>query len=661
MGKWQRQGARFKKAWLEDQELCSWVQPVEGDQAKAFCSVCKKNVTCNLKDLRAHGRTKFHKKKANPEQNVVGETSKEPPKPMGSKTAALKIAAHIACHSSVLTVDHLGALIKDITQKRFSMHRTKCTMLIRKVLGPEMHNEFLEDLKQSQYSLIIDESLDPSYEKQLRIVIRYFSLQQGRIVTSFLGLLPFDGVHPDFAVLNFLKQNRLNIADCCSIATDGSDDPSEKNDIIAKFIEYNRNIIHIKCMCSSLQFCMVKAFRVLPRNLEFMILETYNWFLRYPKHQSKYKHMFQCINFGDHAMKAMLSPDSKWIVAAPCLNKVLEHYDELKLYFQLVQAQENSYTAEILFHMYDDPINKLYFSLLQPITNEFSRVYKLTEGESVSTYKIAREFMGLYKRLIQMIVKSDVICAHKQLLEINIQDPETQLPLGSVDFGAKFAMVLNDFIVVHPTQIEEAKRTCWDFVFGLTLQLRLMLPQSVQILDNLSSLLPSVVLGPKKPRLTFLPFLTLYGGDLMVLNAQWRRLEAVRWRNNSDQAVEAFWSEVAGHVDDNGQHDFNDLGTFMTALLTMPLTNSAVEKIFQNMNLVRSKPRNRMGHQLLENILRVRAYMKRNRICCDEFMPTDKMIDAFRADIYKADVTEELEIEVITNPELELCIMKEDE
>ena len=67
------------------------------------------------------------------------------------KIAELKLAAHIACHSSIATVDHLGEIVKNISGKDISLHRTKCSALIKKALGPAVHDELLADIKDQSY------------------------------------------------------------------------------------------------------------------------------------------------------------------------------------------------------------------------------------------------------------------------------------------------------------------------------------------------------------------------------------------------------------------------------------------------------------------------------------------------------------------------------
>ena len=97
------------------------------------------------------------------------------------KIAELKLVAHIACHSSIATVDHLGEIVKNISGKDISLHKTKCSALIKKALSPAVHDELLTYLKYQSYSLIIDESTDTGMEKQLCVVVRYYSQLQNAL------------------------------------------------------------------------------------------------------------------------------------------------------------------------------------------------------------------------------------------------------------------------------------------------------------------------------------------------------------------------------------------------------------------------------------------------------------------------------------------------
>jgi len=60
---------------------------------------------------------------------------------------------------------------------------------------------------------------------------------------------------------------------------------------------------------------------------------------------------------------------------------------------------------------------------------------------------------------------------------------------------------------------------------------------------------------------------------------------------------------------------------------TFKLVISAdVERVFSQVNIIKSKTRNRMISSTLSGILHVRYGMKRQGICCTQFTPTSDML-----------------------------------
>ena len=134
-----------------------------------------KNTPCWLAETCSNNKAKQNAAKFPSARTLfdVGCSSKQVDNT--EKIAELKLAAHIACHSSIATVDHLGEIVKIISGKDISLHRTKCSALIKKALSPAVCDELLTDLKDQSYSLITDESTDTGMEQQLCVVVRYYS------------------------------------------------------------------------------------------------------------------------------------------------------------------------------------------------------------------------------------------------------------------------------------------------------------------------------------------------------------------------------------------------------------------------------------------------------------------------------------------------------
>jgi hypothetical protein len=62
--------------------------------------------------------------------------------------------------------------------------------LIDYVLSPSLREELQEDVKNSYFSILADESTDISVDKNLCICIKYYSKKTEKMETAFLGLFP---------------------------------------------------------------------------------------------------------------------------------------------------------------------------------------------------------------------------------------------------------------------------------------------------------------------------------------------------------------------------------------------------------------------------------------------------------------------------------------
>ncbi|KAE8741796.1 hypothetical protein FOCC_FOCC012657 [Frankliniella occidentalis] len=109
------------------------------------------------KDLIDHALSDKHKKNAGAVPSHKGSNQGTllshgfKVKSEASKVLDLKLAAHVACHSSVKTIDHLGELLKCVAKgstamEQLRLHRTKCGKYICKVLAPSILKDIIADI-----------------------------------------------------------------------------------------------------------------------------------------------------------------------------------------------------------------------------------------------------------------------------------------------------------------------------------------------------------------------------------------------------------------------------------------------------------------------------------------------------------------------------------
>ena len=268
------------------------------------------------------------------------------------------------------------------------------------------------------------------------------------IVTTFLGIIALESGTAEGilnAVVQFLDTNKLQVEKCIGLATDGCNVMCGRNNsVITKFQAVCPRVVHIRCICHSIQLCSSYALKTLPHNIEFMVAETYNWFCHSTVRQQKYKQLYSCINVGEEPLKILKVSDIRWLSIAPCVQRVLDQYEELKLHFQLVKDEECNYTAELLYQMYCTPENKLYLLFLKPILLELNRVNKLFQLDKGSPVKLLGELITLYSTMLLRVVKPTTFSTWSAVLAFDFEKTSNYLPQSAVYFGVEFHLFLGE-------------------------------------------------------------------------------------------------------------------------------------------------------------------------------------------------------------------------
>lgn len=97
---------------------------------------------------------------------------------------------------------------------------------------------------------------------------------------------------------------------------------------------------------------------------------------------------------------------------------------------------------------------------------------------------------------------------------------------------------------------------------------------------------------------------------------QWRKLGTLKYSDIccstvtiSEKDSSEFWVDVYNINDSGGKRVFEELAVCVLHILSLPLANAVVERVFSIMNAVKTKPRNRMQMNMLDAILRIRLYL----------------------------------------------------
>ena len=219
---------KYKKTW---EKTYVWLSQSSDGKGNAFCKLCRETLQPKLWSISKHESSEEHRRKVRESQQmrpmVFGQESK-PGLKDELKKAEVQMAVGIACHSAIMAVDHLGEILakhgKGSTNSELCLHRTKCILLLTKVISPAMKLELQEDVKGKGFAVLIDKTTDIVI-KNLCICIRYFSDKSMTIETSYVGVVEVvdaTGESLCQALKVALEEIGLDLANCFGFASDGA-------------------------------------------------------------------------------------------------------------------------------------------------------------------------------------------------------------------------------------------------------------------------------------------------------------------------------------------------------------------------------------------------------------------------------------------------------
>lgn len=646
-GKWD-DGRKFRPEW---EKKYAWVRRAPGGQDAAFCNLCKKVIAAKVYNLTEHDKSQGHK------SHIVcssGIPSMFPPKAKeispGIKTAEIQLAAAMACHCAIRSVDHISEIIKSHGQGsnlgQIKLHRTKASKLIQNVIAPSFEEEMLEDVTDQKYSVIVDESTDCGSDKFMCILIRYFSAREAKIATRFLGLAPVIRTTGE-ALYNALKSKieskGLVLSNCIGYGSDGAANMiGEHNSLWSRLREDSPNIIQVRCVCHSLALCMKQAFAQLPKYLGFLLSEVPNWFTRSSIRREDFKNLFNVMNAGEERFGVPLPfakySTTRWLARSKVINNLLVNWDELHAYFlaaEQVQDMDVQFKAHTIRKMLSNPLNKLYFTFAAPIVDEMERVnafFQQTDAEPEDMVKeLNLYFDALKSRLYDGFGRRR---SHED-----------------VDFGARFNMDITKLCGDSNNNngdpeliqgIRTVKVHCHKLLDVLLDQVKSRIPPTKDLFTGLKKLNPTAVLN-QVSRLPFkdLPLPFLMGAKVSDIENQYRKILHVMWheeecfKDGIPKETVPFWFKVSQYTDMAGDHPFADLAQYCMSCLALPVSNACVERVFSQMNAVKTKARNRLSFPMLEAILGIRTSFSSLEVCCQNMSVSKKMLEKFTSKMYE--------------------------
>lgn len=647
---------KFRLKWQQHPDYKFWLEPDPEDPFKAGCRLCKIGFTAELSVIKKHKGTARHVKNAKvvkTNRNIfhtflgTNKTTKE--EDIVKKTE-IEICGFLSEHNIPFRViDHLEAALKNWFPdseicKKINLKRTKVTNVIKNVIAKAEKNEIAKVISKVKFSIMTDESTDISTAKSSCIIVRYFDEKTLKVRSDFWELcqvfkeddsIPtasaerlYQNIIKSFQIMNIPLTNIIGFgADGCNTMF------GEHNSVSSRFRESCPGIITMKCICHSLHLCASNACKVLPRNLEDFAREVYSFFKYSAKRKSEF---IQFQIFADTNVHNILHPSqTRWLSCSAVVERILEQWEPLKLYFTEKWVSERLLSAEFLFKSLHDPFLKMYYNFMNWILPKFSRLNAYFQSEKVLISEIYNVMVTNFTDILLLYMDRAYIM-NTPLHKINPRQGDKILNYKCIYLGVH---VMNDLkkeeIKNKPDLLNDFYGKVVGFLTTACAEIKKRFDFNDPILPKIACLMPKKASSQKERETTptLMPLMELLkriaSDDLenwQKIDDEWRELCNYKLQEHlADLEPDEFWGNISQIRSPLGEHLFRNLSMFALGILSLPHSNAECERTFSKINLIKTKVRNRLCNKTINGAVLASQVVKKVGNCTN-FQATADMI-----------------------------------
>lgn len=349
--------------------------------SEIFCSVCicTVDVKKGFQSLSQHAATKKHKQNAGIKLNVkqlkltttsmieknsqtedtLAENSKlttfsaihlysiSDQSVVAELIWALKVvSSNYSFASSDGIVEVFQTMFSDAIPKGFSMSRSKLTYLITDALGPYFREELIKDIGNECYSIIYDETTNSEGNKELQVLIRYYSTSKCMVITQHLQTMFIGKATADILsvkIVGAVENANLSLTKLIMIGSDGPN----VNKKVARLI--NDQILHCRskslinigtCSIHTIHNAFLKGIDKYGENSEQLIISIYYYFKGWPTRWEEFENILE--KFKLPVRRFIKHVPSRWLTLHDSANRVLENWSAVEYYFLKFIPQQKS-------------------------------------------------------------------------------------------------------------------------------------------------------------------------------------------------------------------------------------------------------------------------------------------------------------------------------
>lgn len=547
------------------------------------------------------------------------QTSRAPPKPlkMQVQLAEAQLVAFIVEHNLPLSlVDRLVSMIKELPSggaaiKKIHLGKQKATNMVRQGFAPFFKDILVDKLKDTLFSVVIDEASDKSKNGMQLAICVCFCEEDLEVQVDLLEFVECDG-SPE-AIYGKLKECMgkiehagVSMKNWIGFRSDSHNEGLDSTLSVMSLIKEDYPwVVPIKCPVHIAYLSVSNALEKLPKNLEefFQIVQYH--FSSCPKQAASFVE-FQ--EFFETEIEKLLAPgQTKWLSVHGYVRQVVNHWQALQLHFTNAVMEDNANGNDLALEILLNPIMRITTSFVEyvlGVVGNYTATFQTTEP---LFFNILGETQELIRTLAKSFMTRESVASETDMMKLCVTSEENYLPLSETYLGYEASTALTAHMQQCQLSFEDP-----DVVFVLTsarefykeiiLQIQARLDLNHPVFKFMSIIDPVKAFNTDPPSLA--DFFVNFG------HPQWnKRVIEEEWRSvcllglPSDDILlspTSFWKYVLNKKTPTGMYRFHHLRDVLLFFLSLPYSNMITEKIFTLMKDVRADVRE--GRKCLKTV-----------------------------------------------------------
>lgn len=513
------------------------------------------------------------------------------------------------------------------------IRRTKASYVLQDGIAHAEKESLSDMLADSNFSLMIDESTDISVTQVLAIVIRF--LQNNSVKDALLDIVEVeDGSSETLysTVKNILEKKKIPLQNIVGFAADNCATMMGKHSGFQALMKRDLpNVFVLGCVCHSFALCASHASEKLPSWLETFVKDICSYFSRSSKRQRDFDLIQKAIKAEDHKMLKL--SQTRWLSRGQVIARIIEQWDALHLFFQSQAPVDKTDGAANIFKVMDTPGTKHMLFFLSYLLPKIDKLNLHFQSEEPQIHTLFNNISSLFRELLSMFVRHDIL-ATRDLSDIDPSDTSIHCSINKVILGGRCTAEL---LITPLRQNEERfRQDCLRFLVELCKQIRRRFEFSnASVLSSLCVLDPHVALSPARSvhslsalALQF-PHIVPHK-DIDMLDDEWNALLHCKEQLGHllQTSIPEFWSMVKSLKDGVGDFKFPTVGRLMCSLAVLPHSSACVERIFSEVNMIKTPLTNKLHSTTLANRILARQYLGRRNSTCCTWSPDQKLVES---------------------------------